>query len=339
MTQAEQALSHDEEMALEIKPPGDDASMTKALVPVGPDAHALTASAWPTLNQFQTIVKMGSYMPRAAGLTIPKSISTPEAAISVLLAGMELHVGPMTALRHIAIVNGRAEPDAQLMLGICMAKEPSARFIWHRHDADGAKLELRREGKPPMVAEYLYADAQASGAAKQVGPWKTHQALMLAYNVIKIVCKLGAPDLINAIDGPGAVPSDDDNDDDGDWDSITVEATESVPFAIGAAGTSSPAAARQGTPAPLRMPTGTEIKEEMARQNCFVDDLEKLVGGNKNADVQRWMRANPTVTLEAMIERAVREALVDPETGELPPAEPTADSPYVDGEFSDPENR
>ena len=48
--------------------------------------------------------------------------------LAVMLAGWEVGAKPMTALRHMFVVNGRTEPDAQLMMGIVKARDPSARF-------------------------------------------------------------------------------------------------------------------------------------------------------------------------------------------------------------------
>lgn len=137
----------------------------------------------------------------ARGQALPAAIDTPEKAFAVALAGWELGVKPMTAFRHVFTVNGRTEPDAQLMMGMVRAKDPRARFTFKQADATACTVTLERPGQEAITVTYTLADAQASGQAAKGGPWKSYTRDMLAWAAVKRVCRLGAPDVINNIAG------------------------------------------------------------------------------------------------------------------------------------------
>src|SRR5207244_565354 len=118
---------------------------------------------------------------------------------AVLLAGWELGVKPMTAFRHIFVVNGRTEPDAQVMMGLVRAKDPSAQFIFHQYTAEYCDVELRRGGESVIRVMYTIDDAIRSGQTAKGGPWKQYPRDMCAWAAVKRACRLGAPDLVNAI--------------------------------------------------------------------------------------------------------------------------------------------
>ena len=94
--------------------------MTTALAPVLPEMRVV--SPLPSPNEMQAIFLIIQNIGGAAGLTIPKAITSPAVALTVILRGHELGVGPMTAMRHIVPINGIMEPDAQLMQGIAIAR-------------------------------------------------------------------------------------------------------------------------------------------------------------------------------------------------------------------------
>ena len=151
----------------------------------------------PRAGELQEMLEFAKVIIQAKGL-IPTAIDTPGKALAVIASGRELGVGPMTAFRHIYVVNGRAEPDGQLMMGLVKARDPSAEFIFHKRSAQECDVELRRGGKPAARLRYTPSDAPAS---RKAGPWTEYKEDMLAWFTIKRVCRFGAADIVNSI-GP-----------------------------------------------------------------------------------------------------------------------------------------
>ena len=167
----------------------------------------------PTQGELQIISTIARTVIGAKGHAVPASIDTPAKAAAVMLAGWELGLKPMTALRHVFVVNGRTEPDGSAMMGLVKAGDPTAAFIFHTYTNELCDVSLHRGGHLAARCEYTLKDAQASGQAKKKrvkdrdtnqwkeidGPWQLYVRDMLAWNAVKRVCRLGAPDLINAI--------------------------------------------------------------------------------------------------------------------------------------------
>jgi len=153
----------------------------------------------PTQAELSVMGKIAQTLVQARGHSVPKEIDSAAKAAAVLLAGWELGVKPMTAFRHIFVVNGRTEPDAQVMMGLVRAKDPSAQFIFHVYTTSACEVELRRGGKHVVTGMYTMEDARASGQLAKGGPWKQYPRDMLAWAAVKRACRLGAPDLVNAI--------------------------------------------------------------------------------------------------------------------------------------------
>ncbi|HEY7466451.1 MAG TPA: hypothetical protein VIB47_07140 [Dehalococcoidia bacterium] len=163
-------------------------------VAVSPPARVL-----PTIEELGIMGKIATSLVNARGHAIPTAIDSPSKAAAVMLAGWELGLRPMTAFRHIFVVNGRTAPDAQVMMGLVQAKDPGAQFVFHTYTHDACKVELRRSGRAPVVVEYTKADARQSGQLAKEGPWQQYTRDMLAWSAVKRACRLGAADLINAI--------------------------------------------------------------------------------------------------------------------------------------------
>jgi hypothetical protein len=175
----------------------EDPPETMALVPiqVNPPEAAL-----PSVQEINIMALIAGRAAKAEGL-VPKAIQTEDQAFAVMLAGWEVGAKPMTALRHIFVVNGRTEPDAQLMMGIVRAKDSSARFVFHTRTTQVCDVELWRRGRSIVRIQYSLQDAKTSGQLAKGGPWHLYPADMLSWAAVKRACRLGAPDLINAISG------------------------------------------------------------------------------------------------------------------------------------------
>lgn len=204
-----------------------------AVVQYVPQPIALgQARGLPTVPEIEIMRVIASTVAKAAGM-VPDWIKTEEQALAVMIAGHEMGLAPMTALRHVFIVNGRTEFDSQILMGLIKAGDPSADFEFERLDREGCIVTLHRAGKRPLRVSYLKADAEASGqltpkqrkkyapddwywdaAAKKnklksnarsigmediPGPWQLYPRDMYAWAAIKRTGRLGAPEIINGI--------------------------------------------------------------------------------------------------------------------------------------------
>ena len=160
------------------------------------------AALLPTQSELGIISTLAKTVVMARGHAVPTSIDSPAKAAAVMLAGWELGVRPLTALRHMAIVNGRTEPDGQLMVAIVLAKEPDARIEIVELTHERCTMRLRRPSRG-MNVEYTATieDAKRAGLIKPNNPWSLYPKDMLRLHASKRLCRAFAPDLVNAVSG------------------------------------------------------------------------------------------------------------------------------------------
>lgn len=204
----------------------------------------------PTAQETFDMIHLANALTKAAGFAIPKHYTDPRKTYATIYRGWELGVRPMVALNHMFVVSGKVETDAQLMMGIVMARDHTARFTFKQHDQAGCVVELSRE-RPSVTGIYLspqvtvgkwtredatlsgqltvqrrpkverwkevngrntpvYArDEQGAVALEDVpNRWVTNWMDMVAWAAVKRACRLGAPDLINGIEGAGGIAED-----------------------------------------------------------------------------------------------------------------------------------
>lgn len=171
---------------------------TTALVPMKVEPPK---SILPSQDELSVIGTLAKTVVMAHGHAVPKEIDSPAKAAAVMLAGRELGVPPMSALRHIAVVNGKTEPDAQLMAGIIVAHEPDALFEVIEQTEDSCTVRFTRPSRGRDARwEYTYslADAKRAQLADK-GGWKTFPKDMMRWAAIKRLARTYAPDLINGV--------------------------------------------------------------------------------------------------------------------------------------------
>ena len=168
---------------------------SRALVPIN---VVVPTKPLPEEREMEMILAIAQRAVKATGM-IPANIKNADQAFAIMLAGFELGCKPITSLRHIFVVNGKTEPDGQLMMGLVLANDPTARFIFHERSRTVADIELTRAGREPLRIKITIEEVGALG--KKQGPWTQYPADMLSWHVIKRLCRLGASDAINAIAG------------------------------------------------------------------------------------------------------------------------------------------
>jgi hypothetical protein len=153
----------------------------------------------PSRDDMRLMTDIAKTVFAAGGEMVPKHIKTPYQALAVMIAGHELGLRPMTALRHVYIVNGKTEIETRAMVGIVKARDSRIQFEWPEYTSDAVTCVIKRPGQTPVAVRYTREDAKASGQMKP-GPWTSYTRDMLYAAATKRAVRLAAPDIINAID-------------------------------------------------------------------------------------------------------------------------------------------
>lgn len=269
------------------------------LAPV--EVHVVQAMM-PTRDEVAVMNMLASSVAGARGHAVPAAIDSPHKAFAVMLAGWELGIRPMTAFRHLFVVNGKVDVDGQAMMGIVTAKDPSARFYFEVADAQRCKVRLTRAGRPPVTVEYTVEDAEKSGQKGKSGPWVQYTRDMLVWAAVKRLCRLGAPELINAIEGLAT----------GLADALYEPPTVEKPDDAGqvSAMTSAPMLP-PGDPRGENLPA--RVKEARIKHGVEAHDLADFLGENSVGAVKRWLAERPKADVDDLMValKAERQRVAD----------------------------
>jgi len=107
----------------------------------------------------------------------------PEDVFVAIAMGYELGLGPMAALRGIAVINGRPSVWGDALLAVCRTN-PEWEDIKENFASDTkygliAKCEVKRKGQSWCVRTFSEADAKAAGLWGKSGPWSQYPKRML----------------------------------------------------------------------------------------------------------------------------------------------------------------
>jgi len=101
-------------------------------------------------------------------------------------------------------VKGRTEKSARLLAGIVKARDPSADFIYHERTHLVCDIELQRAGRKPLRLRCTMAD-DVPKILKGGDNWQNYPTDMLSAFTMRRVCRLGAPELITALNASHSV--------------------------------------------------------------------------------------------------------------------------------------
>jgi hypothetical protein len=134
---------------------------------------------------------------------LPKHIKTAGQAVAIILAGREMGIGPMLALRSINLVEGKVVVAADLQLARFKADGGKAR--WNKLDERAAELWLRHPNGDEHVARFSIEDAQRAGLLSK-NNWKQYPKAMLRSRTITAGLKdIGYEPVAGAYD-PDEIP-------------------------------------------------------------------------------------------------------------------------------------
>lgn len=157
------------------------------------------------------VVERAAAMAFQGKVALPEELKTQQQVAAVMLYGLELGVKPMTALRHLYIVKGKVSPSAELMAGLCMAKEKDISFhIEELNESVCTIRMLRPSRKVDAVYTVTWQQIERAGLASN-GVNKQYPEDRLRYHCMKRLMRAYAQDLLNNLDEGVVLPGLDEN--------------------------------------------------------------------------------------------------------------------------------
>lgn len=136
----------------------------------------------------------------------PTSVKSPEAALFIILAGRDLGLSPVAALRNIHIIQGKVELSADMQLALFASR--GGRFRWLEVSETAAAIELHAPWLlSPHTSRWTMADASR---AKLGGDnWQKYPRAMLRSRAITAGLKDIGFDATAGVYAPGEASEDD----------------------------------------------------------------------------------------------------------------------------------
>ena len=131
-----------------------------------------------------------------ASRLLPRAISTPEAAVTVIMAGRELGLTAMQSLRSIHIIEGKPTMSADLMVALVKRSPVCRHFSLVESTAERATYETqRRDDLSPTRLSFTLDEARAAGVASKDN-WRKFPAAMLRARAASALVRAVYPDVL-----------------------------------------------------------------------------------------------------------------------------------------------
>lgn len=126
------------------------------------------------------------------------SYGHPAAILSTILAGRELGLQAMAALRGIHIVEGRPALSASLMVALILRSGLAEYFRPVSLSTESVTFETKRKGRgeKPITYTYTLDEARAAGLVKEKSGWAKNPQDMLVARASSKLARLVYPDLL-----------------------------------------------------------------------------------------------------------------------------------------------
>lgn len=114
--------------------------------------------------------------------TLPTNIKTRAQAVAIILAGREMGIEPLLALRSISIDRGKIIIAADLQFG--MFKRDGGHAEWVQNDITGVALHLRHMNGDEYLSTFTPEDAERASLWGKVGTWSKYPIAMMRARAI-----------------------------------------------------------------------------------------------------------------------------------------------------------
>jgi hypothetical protein len=132
------------------------------------------STAFPTDDEIGATMRLAKALVESGFL--PRSVDTPAKAVALMLAGREMGMGPMAALRAISIIDGKPVIAADRQLALF--KRAGGRAEFSKLDENEAVLHLTHPNGDEHTESYAVQDAHRAGLTGKDN-WKRHPKAML----------------------------------------------------------------------------------------------------------------------------------------------------------------
>lgn len=151
---------------------------------------------------------------------LPASVGTAEAAVTIIIKGMELGLPPMAALNGIAVISGKPTVSPQLMLSL-INRSGQLEDLQIVTGKDGATVTMKRKGRSPFSATFGPNEAAAMGLNTKDN-YKKQAPVMYQWRAVAACARVVFPDVIDGMYTPEEMGADVQVDEDGAM-TVTVQ--------------------------------------------------------------------------------------------------------------------
>lgn len=130
-----------------------------------------------------------------ASRLMPKAVTSPEAALAIIITGRELGLTAMQSLRGIHIIEGKPVLSSDTMLALALRDERCESFRLVESTAKIATFETKRKGTTePTRFSFTIEEAQTAGLTTKDN-WKKYAPAMLRARCIAALARIVYPDI------------------------------------------------------------------------------------------------------------------------------------------------
>lgn len=168
------------------------------------NAITTTRTAAPQVLRPQTFDQLAQFasMASKSNLVPPAYKGKPEDIMLAVQMGSEVGLAPMQALQNIATINGRPALWGDAQLGLCKSHPlwvSIEETMTGAGDTRSARCVVIRNGEPPVVREFGYAQAKQAGLWGKSGPWTQYPDRMMQMRARGFALRDAFPDALRGL--------------------------------------------------------------------------------------------------------------------------------------------
>ena len=137
---------------------------------------------------------------------LPRGVSSPAAAFTIIATGAELGLSPMASLRSIHVIEGKPVLSAALIAGIVQRRPDICEgFALVESSETIATYETTRRGQAPVRMSFTIEQAQRAGLTGKDN-WKKYPHAMLRARASAELARAVYPDVVGGLYDPDEIP-------------------------------------------------------------------------------------------------------------------------------------
>ena len=158
----------------------------------------------PVISQVNDMLKLAQILVKSRML--PKAVSTPEAAVAIMIKSRELGIGIMEGFTSINIIQGSPTISPQLMIALAERSGQLEDAIW-ADDGDTATCTVKRRGRTANVATFSMKNAEDLGLAGKQN-WQQQPVTMRKWRATSAAFRVTFADVLAGIYTPEEMGAD-----------------------------------------------------------------------------------------------------------------------------------